>query len=271
MRDQLMATVNGAKDNPQALASWHAANLFYGDDDPRGRPMSKTLDRGDRRAPTWWRSATSGSRPTTRSSPSPATSTRRRSRRSSHKTFGGWKKHDVPPVTDPPARPLPAAGKSMPVRLVDKPDATQSTMLVLGPGIRHADPQYYAVRLMNYALGGGGFSSRLMKVVRSEGGKTYGVRSSFARRARRGAVRGLDVHAQRRDHGDAEAGARRDRQDAQRRPDGGGAQGGQEQHHRRLRAAPRDRDRSGARSSSAPSSTGSTTSTSSSIRRGSTR
>jgi peptidase M16-like protein len=52
-------------------------------------------------------------------------------------------------------------------------------VLVLGPGIRHADPQYYAVRLMNYALGGGGFSSRLMKVVRSEGGKTYGVRSSF--------------------------------------------------------------------------------------------
>ena len=32
---------------------------------------------------------------------------------------------------------------------------------------------------MNYTLGGGGFSSRLMKTVRSEGGKTYGVRSSF--------------------------------------------------------------------------------------------
>ena len=78
-------------------------------------------------------------------------------------------------MTDPPARPLAALGKSMPVRLVDKPDATQSTILVLGPGIRHADPQYYAVRLMNYTLGGGGFSSRLMKVVRSEGGKTYGV------------------------------------------------------------------------------------------------
>ena len=51
---------------------------------------------------------------------------------------------------------------------------------MIGPGIRHADPSFYAVRLMNYALGGGGFSSRLMKVVRSEGGKTYGVRSSFA-------------------------------------------------------------------------------------------
>ncbi len=36
-----MTTVNGVKDNPQALAAWHAANVFYGDDDPRGRPMSK--------------------------------------------------------------------------------------------------------------------------------------------------------------------------------------------------------------------------------------
>jgi len=67
----------------------------------------------------------------------------------------------------------------MPVRLVDKPDATQSSVLVLGPGIRHADPQFYAVRLMNYTLGGGAFSSRLMKVVRSEGAKSYGAHSSF--------------------------------------------------------------------------------------------
>ena len=36
------------------------------------------------------------------------------------------------------------------VRIVDKPDATQSTVEVIGPGIKHADPQFYAVRLMNY-------------------------------------------------------------------------------------------------------------------------
>src|SRR6185312_15754802 len=40
-RDQMMANVNSSKDNPQVLAAWHAANVFYGDDDPRGRPMSK--------------------------------------------------------------------------------------------------------------------------------------------------------------------------------------------------------------------------------------
>src|SRR5262249_48846458 len=40
-RDELLASVHGVKDNPQSLATWHAANVFYGDDDPRGRPMSK--------------------------------------------------------------------------------------------------------------------------------------------------------------------------------------------------------------------------------------
>ena len=123
------------------------------------------------------------------------------------KTFGAWKKKDVPPVTDVPARPLPTVTKAMPVRLVDKPDATQSSVMVIGPGIRHADPQYYAVRLMNYALGGGGFSSRLMKVVRSEGGKTYGVRSSFDAGRDAGPFEASHVHAQRRDGGDGQAGA----------------------------------------------------------------
>jgi predicted Zn-dependent peptidase len=177
-RDQLMATVNGVKDNPNALATWHAANVFYGDDDARGRPMSKksiaAITRADLVAfrDKWFAPnnailAVSGDVDERALKPMLA------------KTFGTWKKHDVPPVMDPPARPMPTIAKAMPVRLIDKPDATQSVLLVLGPGIRHADPSYYAVRLMNYTLGGGGFSSRLMKTVRSEGGKTYGVSSRF--------------------------------------------------------------------------------------------
>ncbi|HEY2743163.1 MAG TPA: pitrilysin family protein [Polyangia bacterium] len=176
-RDQLMATVNGVKDNPNELATWHAANVFYGDDDPRGRPMSKksieAITRADLVAfrDKWFAPnnailAVSGDVDEKALKPQ------------LQKTFGAWKKHDVPPVMDPPARPMPM-GKTMPVRLVDKPDATQSVILLLGPGIRRADPSYYAVRLMNYTLGGGGFSSRLMKTVRSEGGKTYGVSSRF--------------------------------------------------------------------------------------------
>jgi zinc protease len=177
-RDELMTTINGVKDNPQQLASWHAENLYWGDDDPRGRPMSKkSVEAIDRAALVGFRDkwfapnnailAVSGDVEDKTVRPLLG------------KTFAGWKKHEVPPVTDPPPRPLPATQKSLPLRLVDKPDATQTVLLAYGPGIRHADPSYYAVRLMNYVLGSGGFSSRLMKVVRSEGGKTYGVRSSF--------------------------------------------------------------------------------------------
>ena len=177
-KDELLTTVNGVKDNPQALASWHAANVFYGDDDPRGRPMSKKSIEAITRqdligfrdkwfAPNNTILAVSGD------------VDERTLKGMLQKTFGAWKKHEVPPVTDPPARPLPTVTKSLPVRLVDKPDATQSSLLVIGPGIRHADPQFYAVRLMNYTLGAGQFSSRLMKVVRSEGGKTYGATSRF--------------------------------------------------------------------------------------------
>jgi zinc protease len=178
VRDGLLATVNQVKDNPNELARWHAANAFYGDDDPRGRPMSKrSIQAIDRKAlvafhDKWFAPnnailAISGD------------VSAKTVRALIRKTFAAWKKQAVPPVTDPPARPMAEPAHALPVRLVDKPDATQSAVLVIGPGIRHVDPTFYATRLMNYTLGGGGFSSRLMQVVRSKGGKTYGVRSSF--------------------------------------------------------------------------------------------
>jgi zinc protease len=174
IRDQLISTVESSKDNPQSLAAEHAANLFFGDDDSRGRPMSRRsiglIDRAalvdfhkSYYAPNNAVLAISGD-------VDPKTI-----KASLTKWFGAWKKHDVPKIVD---KPLPDAGK-LQVRLVDKPDATQSAIVLVGPGIKHADPDFFAVRLMNFVLGGGGFSSRLMKVVRSEGGKTYGARSSF--------------------------------------------------------------------------------------------
>src|SRR5262249_25113313 len=39
---------------------------------------------------------------------------------------------------------------------------------------------YYRIQVMNYILGGGGFSSRLMKVVRSKAGLAYSIDSAFS-------------------------------------------------------------------------------------------
>ncbi len=47
-------------------------------------------------------------------------------------------------------------------------------------GISRTNPDFYAAQVMNYILGGGGFSSRLMQVVRDKMGLAYSISSSFA-------------------------------------------------------------------------------------------
>ncbi|HWE29197.1 MAG TPA: insulinase family protein, partial [Polyangia bacterium] len=41
IRDRLLSQINETRDNPEALSRVHAENVFYGDEDPRGRPMSR--------------------------------------------------------------------------------------------------------------------------------------------------------------------------------------------------------------------------------------
>ncbi len=69
--------------------------------------------------------------------------------------------------------------KGKKVVIIDK-DITQANIIFGHLGIERNNPDYYAVSVMNYILGGGGFSSRLMKVVRDEMGLTYSIYSSFS-------------------------------------------------------------------------------------------
>ncbi len=65
------------------------------------------------------------------------------------------------------------------VEVVDK-DVAQANIFFGGPGISRDNPDYYSVSVMNYVFGGGGFASRLMKVIRDEMGLTYSINSFFA-------------------------------------------------------------------------------------------
>lgn len=65
------------------------------------------------------------------------------------------------------------------VVIIDK-DITQANIILGHRGIARDNPDYYAVSVMNYILGGGGFASRLMKVVRDDMGLTYSIHSSFS-------------------------------------------------------------------------------------------
>lgn len=175
IRSQLIASVEQTRDTPSALAQEQATNLYFGDDDPRGRPLStRTVTNIDHDSlvsfyKTWF--VPNHSIVAVSGDFDPKTI-----RAQVTKWFGGWKSAETPklaPLALPPAGP-------MKIRLVDKPDATQAQIVIVGPGIKHADPSLCAVRLMNYTLGAGAFSSRLMKVVRSENAKTYGASSHFA-------------------------------------------------------------------------------------------
>ena len=54
-------------------------------------------------------------------------------------------------------------------------------------GISRENPDYYAVMIMNYILGGGGFSARLMDNIRDNKGLAYDVHSGFSARKEPGA------------------------------------------------------------------------------------
>ena len=80
--------------------------------------------------------------------------------------------------------PLPALPEVTPLALAQEKsipfNSAQAHVLMGQPGIKRADPDYFALLVGNYILGGGGFISRLTDEVREKRGLTYGVSSSFS-------------------------------------------------------------------------------------------
>jgi zinc protease len=85
------------------------------------------------------------------------------------KTFGDLPaKGDVPEV--PEAMPQ-GAGTTI---VVDR-DIPQSVILIGQEGVKRHDPDFFAAYVMNYILGGGGFTSRLTTEIREKRGLAYSV------------------------------------------------------------------------------------------------
>jgi predicted Zn-dependent peptidase len=88
--------------------------------------------------------------------------------------FGGWRpeKVEYPPVAPAPERPTPG------LILMDQPHLTQATVLAgeltgrRGRGAR-LNGDIYALDVMNFILGGGGFTSMLTREIRSSRGLAY--------------------------------------------------------------------------------------------------
>jgi zinc protease len=65
------------------------------------------------------------------------------------------------------------------LRTLEYPSA-QAHILLGAPGMRRLDPDYFALWVGNYILGGGGFNSRFTREVREKRGLSYSVYSAFA-------------------------------------------------------------------------------------------
>ncbi len=86
-----------------------------------------------------------------------------------------WAPAEVPQLPWPPFEPP----RDTAWVTLDK-EVRQAHILLGQQGISRSHPDYYAVQIMNYLLGGGGFESHLMKRVREELGLVYDIRSSFS-------------------------------------------------------------------------------------------
>ena len=63
-----------------------------------------------------------------------------------------------------------------------KLDIPQSAIVFSAPAIALKDPDFYAAYILNYILGGGGFSSRLMQEIRVKRGLSYGIDTDLINR-----------------------------------------------------------------------------------------
>lgn len=79
-----------------------------------------------------------------------------------------------------PALPPVTAPKGETVRIPF--ESAQAHIAIGMPAVKRSDPDYYALLVGNYTLGGGGFVSRLMHEVREQRGYAYDVHSYFAPR-----------------------------------------------------------------------------------------
>jgi zinc protease len=83
--------------------------------------------------------------------------------------FGDWPRSDVPL---PPAPPLPTLDAMNKLYLAERPQMTQSYVYVAEVGIKADNPDFPAMEVLGEVLGGG-FSSRIFNLIRTQRGLAY--------------------------------------------------------------------------------------------------
>jgi zinc protease len=178
VRNQLLSDVSRSRDNPTALIGDHLRHALYGPEQTLGQVMTlesiKNITREDIEKfhqrfyrPNAAIMVVSGDFDAAEAITE------------AKAAFLHW------PAENRPIQPRDYAGdpartpNGYEIRFVQKSGQTQTHIGMTHGGIMYKDGDYLAVQLANYVLGGGGFSSRLLQVVRSQAGKTYSISSRF--------------------------------------------------------------------------------------------
>ena len=184
VRAQQLAGLRQAQDNPGTIAAWQTALALY-PSHRYGLPRSGTLESVERfdaaSARTWYEGVFRPDNAIIFASGDidAADWTRR-----VEGAFGDWSARGVAAGETPaPPDPAPTATR---VVVVDKPELAQARIVIAHGGIDRTSDRRLPAMLVNDVLGGSGFSSRLMKRIRSDEGLTYGVGSSFSMRRQAG-------------------------------------------------------------------------------------
>lgn len=173
VKDQIIAALEQRRDQPGDLADDHFENLVYGDAHPDGwvltpEDVSRTK-RSDLVA--FWKRATPEGATLAVSGDVDAEHVQRLA----EAAFGAWRG----PRSKPRPRFVMRPAQATHVWLVDKPELSQATFVLGHASLRKSDPDLYAFELVNDALGGSDFSSRLMQEVRVRRALTYGIGSEI--------------------------------------------------------------------------------------------
>ncbi|HWN72157.1 MAG TPA: insulinase family protein, partial [Haliangium sp.] len=181
VRKELQASVRQRNDDAAALASAHFQNLLWGDEHVRGRPMSmRTIDAIQRKDLVDWHRTWFVPQNATLVLAGDIDPKGLRFRLG--QAFRIWPRGAKAPQHATHAEPTLAGSR---IRLVDKPGQTQTHIRIGHLGITHRDPDFFDTVVFDHVLGGG-FTSRLMRVIRIEGGKAYGAGTQLDRSRTRG-------------------------------------------------------------------------------------
>jgi zinc protease len=173
VRDQIIGSIQQGQDEPETVAAWVAMREFWGEGHPLAHPVDGTegeVSKLTRRSVmASWRKRHRGGRAciVAAGALDPDEIVSHLAAR-----FGDWgrRKARRRKVPGPPVRTRTDCV------LVDHPDATQSVISVVLPGVAAPDLRLQPLMLGVTALGGI-FTSRLNRLMREEKGYTYGAKA----------------------------------------------------------------------------------------------